>query len=506
MRENHAMPRRVWAAALALLLTVLALSPNAAQAKKKESLVKEPGYYVRWRRGLPPQDGQWHRVLIVDTTGIDSDFHSFLRGNAVERMRKLTAAEQVGVYSGITYSGSSKYTSGYNFTGAERWNVFTYDEGVGGDLVVVGAEGRLSDYPEIDLEQEVFYTADFMNTPALRYNSTGGSAGNGREPHYHNAPYYDLKLCDNSAGDGKLTDLYARCRPDVDKSDAGEELQTFRFVKDYAQSTPLYFVGHEHHDNVDKNKYVIGALHDKDDDGTNVYLKVDRFSVNLVSPDSGDKFHWVAKGAYYAFSSEFYIYYGDKVAIDAVKSGQVIEGDSVESIEGGNILTLARGSTLTVRDGGVLSVGGTFFNDGTIRVEKGGTLLVKKNASITPWDCAAKVGNIICDGGDVIVYSNAKVVCNGDEGLRIKDGTAYNYGAILTRNVEVLGLPNCFHNYGALHAGVSVQSDVAQRFRDETLSVNSAGQISSSYLKNMKSDRRVIGSGCVTGNNVWFGD
>ena len=504
MRENHAMPRRVLAAALALL-TALTLSPYSAQAKKKESLAQEPGYYVRWRRGLPPQDGQWHRVLIVSTEGY-SDFHSFLRGSAVDRMRKLSPAEQVGAYSDIAISSSSDYSSGYNFKGAERWAVFTYDDGVGGDLVVVGAEGRLKDVPEIDVEQEVFYTADYMNTPALRYNSTGGSAGNGRESHYHNAPYYDLKLCDNSAGDGKLTELYARYRPDADKSDAGEELLAFRFVSNYADSTPLFFVGHEHHDNVDKNKYVIGALHDKEDEGRNAYLNVDAFRVNLMDGDPGDKFHWTGKGTYYSFSQEFYVYYGDKVAFDAVRDAQVIEGDSVESIEGGNILTLARGSTLTVRDGGILSVGGTFFNDGTIRVEKGGTLLVKKNASITPWDCAAKVGNIVCDGGDVIVYSGARVVCNGDDGFRMSGGTAYNYGAILTRNIEVLGLPNCLHNYGALHAGVSVQSDVAQRFRDESIFINSAGSLTSPYLKNMRSDRRTIGSGCLTGNAVRFGD
>ena len=505
MRENHAVPRRVLAAALALLLTALALSPTAAQAKKKESLVQEPGYYVRWRRGLPPQDGQWHRVLIVNTDGY-SDHYSFLRGSAVDRMRKMSEDEAVGAYRGIFDSNATNYSHGYNFRAAVRWAKFTYDDGVGGDLVVVGAEGRLNDHPAIDVEREVFYTDDYMNTPALRYNSTGGSGGTGYEPHCYNAPYYDMKLCDNSPGDGNLTDLYVRCRPDVDKSDEGEDLLAFRFVNDYAQSTPLFFVGHEHDDDVDKNKYAIGALHDSENDGTNVYLTAETFAQSFISAGSDDKFHWMGQGDYYVGCPEFYVYYGDKVAIDAVKNGQVIEGDTVESIGGGNILTLAKGSTLTVRDGGILSVGGTFFNDGTIRVEKGGTLLVKKNASITPWDSSAKVGNIVCDGGDVILYSGARVVCNGDSGFRMKNGTAYNYGAILTRNIDVNGLRNSFHNYGALCVGMTVQSDKAQQFRDEAISIDSAGSLHSPYLKNMKSDYRSIGSGCLTGNAAWFGD
>ena len=270
------------------------------------------------------------------------------------------------------------------------------------------------------------------------------------------------------------------------------------------KATPWYFCGYEHESTVDQYKYVIGNLQTDDNSGSNIYMLVIPYALAMTESErrastvKGEFPILVAEKEWWCDTEEFYVYYGEKVAINTIRDKQEITNGEVVSFTGSNLCTLAVGSTMTVKDGGVLSVGSTFFNDGVIKVEKGGTLIVREGGAIMPWNTANAWGNIVCDGGDVIVFSGGRVVLNGDDGLRVKNGTVYNYGAILTKNIDLRGLANSFHNYGAVMAGWTVQSDYAQKFRDEALSV-SDGTLSSSYLKNNKGGLYSVGSEVVTG-------
>jgi hypothetical protein len=203
---------------------------------------------------------------------------------------------------------------------------------------------------------------------------------------------------------------------------------------------------------------------------------------------------------------EYTLYYADEIAIDTISDGQVIEDGEIVNINSGSYLTLAAGSTLTVKDGGILSIGSGMYNDGTIRVEEGGTLLVKENAFIMPWETGQKTGSIICDGGDVIIYSGSRVVCEGAGGFKFlgengRYGTVYNYGAIITSALTATGKARSFHNEGAVMLGYTVASRNAQAFREGELTI-SAGRASVAGLKTGKINVDQISDGVITGNGV----
>lgn len=87
MNRRQKSARRVWTALLALLLVLQSVAfPRTAEAKKKE-LALEPGYYVRWKRGLPPRDGKWYRTMLA---GPEHKLRSYyiLRGNTVAEIGK----------------------------------------------------------------------------------------------------------------------------------------------------------------------------------------------------------------------------------------------------------------------------------------------------------------------------------------------------------------------------------------------------------------------------------
>ena len=70
-------------------------------------------------------------------------------------------------------------------------------------------------------------------------------------------------------------------------------------------------------------------------------------------------------------------------------------------------------------------------------------------------------------------------------------------------DIDIQGLANSFHNYGAVMAGWTVQSDYAQKFRDEDLSIAN-GTLSSSYLKNNKGGLYAVGGEVVTGTGFSY--
>ncbi|MBQ9459010.1 MAG: hypothetical protein IJU66_03670 [Oscillospiraceae bacterium] len=483
MKRGRKTARRVWTALLALLLLFQSGAfPQRAEAKKKD-LALEPGYYVRWKRGLPPRDGKWYRAMIIGDVTSGDFTTAFMRGNTF--VPKTQGGYSSSYIDGTVLGGDALlFAQDLNDV-----NIFSTSK----NLV------NITKFPDIDCDAEVFYTASFMNTPLLRYDRTGGPRKNGVNPYYGNAPYYSIKLSDWSEGDGKVQEQYLTYDPVNFKDTTGSDLLNFRVT---TRESSWYFCGNEHNNSISKNTYAIGNLAKDDNSATNSYLEFEALydhsgttTRTIIGASAGFTKWW--------FVRSFNIYYGEKVSINAIRDNQEITDGEVVSFTGDNLYTLAVGSTMTVKDGGVLSVGSTFFNDGIIKVEKGGTLIVREGGSIMPWNTANAWGNIVCDGGDVIVFSGGRCVLNGSDGLRVKNGTVYNYGAILTKNIDIRGLANSFHNYGAVMAGWTVQSDYAQKFRDEDLSIAN-GTLSSSYLKNNKGGLYAVGGEVVTGTGFSY--
>lgn len=485
--------------ALAMLLSCCVLPSDRAQAVEKE-LSSGTVDVIRWHRGLPPQDGEWYRVILSNGT-------RFFRGNDVK---------QCDDYSGSLKS-VLKSTYRWRTVGSHNWN--HYDKG---QFVDMPRDETLLTAFGLDLSKDTFYTNNFMNTPALRFNGGGGSAGNGFEPLRGGAPCYDIRLCDWSEGDGKLTDTTLYCAPysgslfgeilgetinAVIKAGAimvtvfggpvtwaggavaagtvmgmvdsaghavaelfGDNLRTMVAAKGLDVTTPWAFIGNEHDDEVDEGKYVVsikadhlsGLFHD-------IYLEYPNTLFTCVFGLYGT----------WAGSEEYDVYWGESVHIDSIGVNEVIDNGTVVNLNAAantkNFLRIAPGATLTVADGGVLSVGAGVFNEGTIKVLKGGTMIVKDNAMVLPKEFGQKFGNIVLDGGDLVVMPGAKVELEGASGLMMcNDAHLVNYGVIITRAQSRLW-DSVVQNYGAIYVDSWVKPENRGAFMDWEVQVDSDG-------------------------------
>lgn len=464
--------------ALAMLLSCAALPSDRALAAEKE-LTGGTVDVIRWHRGLPPRDGNWYRVIISNGT-------RFIRGNSVQQCDDYDGSIQTVLNS--TYR--------WRVVGKHNWN--HYDNG---QFVDMPREETLLSANNLDLSMDMFYTETYMNTPAIRYNNRGGSAKNGCEPLRGDAPTYDIRLCDWTRGDGVLTNETLFCEPFsgslfgevfgetvnavvklaefmmvgvgtvllsdlTDKAGHGiaelfgDNLRTMVVTEGLDVTTPWAFVGNEHDDEVDEGKYVItikadhksGLFHD-------IYLEYPNKIFTCVFGLYGT----------WAGSDEYTIYWGETVHLDTIGGNESIGNGTVVNLntagDRNNYLRIAPGMTLTVEDGGILSVGTGVFNDGTIKIKKGGTLIVKEGAYVGPKEYGQKLGNIVCEGGDVVVMPGAKIYLEGAAGLKLSDDAhLVNNGLIVTWYGEMPG--SVVENYGALYLRSGVKADQKGTFMD----------------------------------------
>ena len=447
--------RRVLSLLLALTLLTLCgeMAPEAQAAEKTLSIT--PGHYIRWRRGLPPQDGNWYRIMLVTTWPYEKEEY-IMRGD--------TLAE---------YAGSKNART-----------VITKESGKA--LLKNSA-------PSFDPSMDVNYTLNYANTPAIRFAKYDSINGHDSPP-----PMYYFRLSDWEGDDGKLTDI---------------GLVTSGFDTDL--SVPWAFVTREYDEDVSQDCVVIEQFRSSGFFGKS-YTLTSRTDYDITpegktfisDEDKTPAYSFYVD--YIGFSSStnalYYLYYADEVAIDTIADGQTIEDGEIVNISGKSYLTLAKDTTLTVKDGGILSIGSGLYNDGTIRVEKGGTLLVKQDAFIMPWQTGQRTGNIVCDGGDVIVYSGGRVICEGPSGFKYtgssgRYGTVYNYGAIITSAFTAAGKARSFHNEGAVMLGYTVKARSAQSFREGELTIAS-GRAAVAGLKTGKINVDQVTDGVITGNGV----
>ena len=442
IKRNAGALRRALSLLFTLLLLILCgdLAPETRAAEK--TLTITPGRYVRWRKGLPPQDGQWYRILLVSTTWGDR----FLQGDTI---------------------------------------INSVDDAPDAYLSLQNDLGKFEKYfPGFDLGSDVNYSLHYNNTPQVRF-----AKYDNKNNHDRAAPMYYIRLSDWTGEDGQPTELGPIPGDMIDRGTGDIFFLT-------EPAVPWAFVTAEHDDDVDEGRVVVEQFR-QGGVGQSWNMSIAPIWDGYVG--TGDLEMWM-------FAQENILYYGDEIAIDTIADGQVIEDGEIVNVGKNNYLTLANGYTLTVKDGGILSIAGGLYNDGTIRVEKGSTLIVQGGAFIMPWATGLKTGNIICDGGDVIVYSGGRVVCEGPSGFKFigssgRYGTVYNYGAIITSALTAAGKARSFHNEGSVMLGYTVNNRSAQAFRDGELTI-SGGRASVTGLKTGKINVDQVSEGVITGNGV----
>ena len=431
--------------AMMLVLGIIAVSvftaPEAGASEKTLSV--DTGHYVRWRRGLPPEDDQWHRILLISTNFADY----VMRGN--------TLVDGLGAY-GVQNE----------------------------DLLVNESDGAVENViPGFDYRKDVNYTTSYFNTPAARFAKYDNKNNHDSAP-----PMYYIRLSDWDGKDGNLTDIGAYI----------DNTGNAYFTNDI--TVPYAFVTAEHDDDVDEGRVVIEKF------VQGGIFQSWHWSASVGEAGSDSRRYGVEL-TMWTNAREFIIYHGDEIAIDTVSDGQVIEDGEIVNISGGNYLTLDAGSTLTIRDGGILSIGSGFYNDGTIRVEKGGTLIIRENAFLMPWQTDSGHGNVICDGGDVIVYSGGKLVCEGASGFKFAGknsnyGTVYNYGLIMTLNLTLRGKARSVHNEGSILVGWVIDPKSAQTFQDAKISPKGTDPKTINTIPGLKTKGHIT---CDIGTNVITG-
>ena len=431
--------------AVSLLLCVLLLACLAPESRAAEKVLElTPGRYVRWRRGLPPQDGKWYRVLIFDTHTLTDDY--FVCGNTVR-------------------------------------NSIGHDE-EDAELYITEEQGAVQKVlPGFDVGSDMNFTLHYFHTPAARFVRMDG-----KNNHDSPAPMYEIRLADWTGNDGNVTDV--GLVPEEGRYEG-------RFTNQ--RSVPWAFVGYEHDDDVGKNKYVIEQFRTGGIGGASWHWHIGPLAGQKSAVAYAEMDSWM-------MAPEFYVYYGDEIAVDTISDGQTVEDGEIVNIAGNSYLTLAQGSSLTVKDGGILSIDGGLYNDGTIRVEKGGTLIVREKAFIMPGQLGAKLGSVVCDGGDVIIYSGGKVVCEGPSGFKFSGGdrrygTVYNYGAIITTALTAVGKARSFHNEGSVMLGYQISAQLSQSFQDSAVTI-AGGRASVTGLKSGVINTDRVSEGVITGNGV----
>lgn len=145
---------------------------------------------------------------------------------------------------------------------------------------------------------------------------------------------------------------------------------------------------------------------------------------------------WIERRTIYSAESwykKFSVYIADAVEYDAItKEHQIMAGDTARI--NANVILTDKGK-INVDEGGVFLVEGMMFNNGEINNK--GTVIVSNGAKIQPY--LSSGGNINCDGGDLIVESGGRVVC--EKALQLKNGASLvnNGVCIVGENIDIIG-------------------------------------------------------------------
>lgn len=133
----------------------------------------------------------------------------------------------------------------------------------------------------------------------------------------------------------------------------------------------------------------------------------------------------------------FRIYTCRPVEYDAIVKSFTIGKGATYSID--KQLIINGDVTITVENGGVLMVDRELLNNGKIVVKNGGTVIVNEGGSIMAYDKNA-LGEIMLDGGNMIIMEGAKVICDQSGGSLLAENgaTILNRGLLMVGNMLIM--------------------------------------------------------------------
>ena len=197
----------------------------------------------------------------------------------------------------------------------------------------------------------------------------------------------------------------------------------------------------------------------------------------------------------------FRCFYGEPVLMNLIQTDFSVEDGQVTNLDGP--IAIANGAVITVKDGGTLSISGWCINNGTIRVEEGGTLWVQDGACVNRYNEGTHFGGGIISNGLIIVGEGAKLIGGGIDGIQLRNGShVVNYGCLASENFMVVndhtielrdqgfvrhGLGN-----GIQHTGSSAFStpldyankDFSERIQVETTCYDNVDQVPNAIYSN----------------------
>ena len=143
---------------------------------------------------------------------------------------------------------------------------------------------------------------------------------------------------------------------------------------------------------------------------------------------------------YSAFRSSYEL--NNHMILSITKSTYAGEGNQKTSQQG---VFLPKGKKITVNDGCVLSVSGNFINNGTIEINKGGTLIIKDGGTVYPFLPGSKpsqngCGSINCLGGDIIIMNGGALYGGlADENGNVVDFNLDKNATLINQGLLVYG-------------------------------------------------------------------
>ena len=144
----------------------------------------------------------------------------------------------------------------------------------------------------------------------------------------------------------------------------------------------------------------------------------------------------VKSGLSYSSNYGFRCFYAEPTLFDFLQKSFTVESGQVTNLDGP--LGITDKCTITVKDGGTLCVSGWVLNNGTIRIEEGGTLYVQDGACLNKYEDGSRKGGGVISNGLVLVGNNAKLIGGGVDGLQFLDGShAVNFGCISSESFYI---------------------------------------------------------------------
>ena len=132
----------------------------------------------------------------------------------------------------------------------------------------------------------------------------------------------------------------------------------------------------------------------------------------------------------------FKIYLGREYDVPTMSQNFTVSAGQITTL-GRPLYYIPKGRVLTIEKDGILSVDGMLLNDGEIRVEDGGLLILKDGAKIMPMTKYDSACGKITSYGSIVIEEDSLLSAGASNGIRIKGGGVINFGTIAGEYIDI---------------------------------------------------------------------